>query len=410
MNVSEFLDNLSAMLHGNTLNKVRNVESALQRAANTLLAKIDPVVTIRRVALSESIHDDVFNYSLPSDYKKIIDLYPQNKRELLDTANRNYVARFDTRKKLADKLFSIEGSEGSKIIRINWRSRQPKTLNECDGLTTNGSWSVVAGATNLVADKINFVSGGGSLRFNVAATGDGIQNTTMTQIDLTDEDEVGDVWVRFYIKNSADLANFNGWDVVWGIDLSTNFWTGVQITQQADGTAFQIGWNIIKIPWSTAAESGTVTPSTVDSLQITADVDAAITNMNIDNVTVSIGRNFDIKYYSKFLLKNTSGSFITKTTSGDDTIVLDDDAIQIYLLETMMAMAHQMEGADSGFDINWAKKELYGDPEAVDISGRGGLYAKYRKEYPSMSKKAISYYGTATTNRQWGVGRRYWRN
>ena len=387
MQVQDFKDNLSGMLHGGTLKKVRNVEGAMERAANTMLSKIDPIDTMRTVSLSSTVHDDVYNYSLPSDYKKIIDLYPQARRGLLDSANRNFVERFDLRKKLTDKTISIEGSEGSKVIRINWRTRRPKTLNECDSTTANGTWSVVGTASNLSTDTINYVSGGGALKFDVATTGDGIQNTTMNEVDLTDEDEVGDVFIRFYIKNSADLANLNSISAIWGNNFTTKYWTGVAQTAQADGTAFKVGWNEVSIPWSTATETGTVTPATSNSLKVTFNVDAAISDIRVDNITCSIGSNFDIKYYSKFILKNTAGTWITKTTSGDDTIVLDSDAIQIYQLEVLKACAHQVEGQDSTFDLNYATAEL-------DV-----LYKRYKVQYPSQSKNAISYYGSSTTQR-----------
>lgn len=386
--VSEFKDNLSAQLHGATLNKVRNFPSAMQRAANVLLAKIDPIDTMRIAALASTVHDDIFNYSLPSDYKKIIDLYPQTRRELLDSANRNMTERFDLRKKLTNKTVSIEGSEGSKIIRINWKTRSPKTINEVNDLTSNGTWSASGSATNVKADTIDYVSGSGSVKFDLVASGDGIQNTTMTAVDLTDEDEVGDFWVRFKIKNSADLANFTSITLRWGNDLTANFWVGVAQTVQADGTAFKVGWNEVKIPWSTATETGTVAPATIDSLRVTFTIAAAITSIRVDKISCSIGRNFDIKYYSKFLLKNTAGTFITKTTDDTDSIVLDDDAIYLYQLETLKICAHQIEGSDSVFDMNWANGEL------------DTLYKKYKREYPSMSKSAISYYGsTRSLNR-----------
>ena len=389
MDVTGFKENLIGLIHGSTLNKVKNFESAMQRAANTMLAKIDPIDTIRLAALSSTVHDDVYNYSLPSDYKSIIDIFPQTRRGLLDSANRNLAERFDLRKKLTDKTVVIEGSEGSKIIRINWRTRAPKTLNEMNTLTANGTWSVVAGATSLVADSIDYFSGNGSLKLNVASTGDGLQNTTMTAVDLTDEDEVGDFWVRFKIKNSADLTNFTSLTLLWGNDLTTNYWTGVAQTAQADGTAFKVGWNEVKIPWSTATETGTVAPATIDSLRVTFTIAAAITQIRIDKISCSIGRNFDIKYYSKFLLKNTAGVFITKTTSDSDTIVLDDDSLNIYLYETLKVCAQQIEGEDSNFDMAYADKEL-------DI-----LYKKYKVMYPSMGKKAISYYGSAPNRNRW---------
>ena len=387
MTISELKDNLTALLHGGTLNKVRSIDSAFERSANTMLSKIDPIDTMRTVSLSQTIHDDIYNYSLPSDYKKIIDLYPQNRRDLLDSANRNYTERFDLRKALVDKTISIEGSEGSKVIRINWRSRQAKSVNELNTLTGNGTWSAVGAATNLVADDIDYVSGSGSIRFDLVTTGDGLQNTTMSAIDLTDEDEQGDFWVRFKIKNSTDLALLTSVSLIWGNDLTTAYWTGVAQTAQADGTAFKVGWNEIKVPWSTATQTGTVAPATIDSLKITFATTGAITQIKVDNITCSLGRNFDIKFYSKFILKNTSGTWITKTTSDDDTIVLDNDAIQIYIMECLIACAHQIEGEDSVSDINFANSQL-------EV-----LYKRYKSEYPSMSKKALSYYGTPTTLR-----------
>ena len=64
MTVSDIKTNLTGMLHGGTLNKVRNFEYACERAANIALAKIDPNETERLAALSSLIYDDVFNYPL----------------------------------------------------------------------------------------------------------------------------------------------------------------------------------------------------------------------------------------------------------------------------------------------------------------------------------------------------------
>lgn len=352
-----------------------------------MLSKIDPVDTIRLAALTNTVHDDVYNYALPSDYKKIIDLYPQTRRDSHDLSVRRYAENFDLQKKLKDQTISIEADNGTKNIRINWRTRAPKTINELNTLTANGTWSAVATASGLVADSIDYVSGSGSVQFDVAASGDGIQNTSMTAVDLSDEDEVGDFFVWFKVKNSTDLGNLTSVSLLWGNDLTTNYWTGVAQTTQADGSAFKVGWNQIRVPWSTATETGTVAPATVDSLRVTFSVSAAISNIRVDNIVCSIGRNFDIKYYSKFILKNTSGTFITKTTSDDDTIILDSDSIQIYILETLKACAHQLEGKDSGFDMQYAMTEL-------EV-----LYKKYRSEYPSQAKKMIGQYGSPTTLR-----------
>ncbi len=217
------------------------------------------------------------------------------------------------KKAIANKVISIEGSEGSKIIRINWKSRKGKTLNTCDSLTANGTWAVVGSATGLVADTITKYSGRGSIRFNVPTTGGGIKNLTMTAMDFTDEDEVAESFYAVFL--GSDYANLTSITPVWGNDLTTQYWTGVAQTTQADGTAFKYGWNIIKCPWGTATETGTVDPAAIDSCQLTFQTTGALANVRVDNIIFSIGRNFDIKYYSKYILKNSAGTWIRRTSS-----------------------------------------------------------------------------------------------
>lgn len=387
MDITQTKEHLTGQLHGGTLNKVRNFEAACERAANAVLLNLDPVDTIRTVALTNVVHDDVYNYSLPSDFRKIIDLIPQDNRTNLDDASRVYAGRFDLQKLIKDKQVSIEGSEGSKVLRVNWRSRQGVTLHSMDSLTSNGTWSAVGSATGLKATTLYKYSGSASLEFDLVATGDGIQNTTMSQIDMTDEDEVADIFVPMYFGSVSALTSVS---VLWGNDLTTNYWTSTAVTTQADGTAFRAGWNLLKFSWSTATETGTVTPTTIDSFRLTVAATATINNIRVDNIIFSIGRNFDIKYYSKFFFKNSSGTFIARPTSDEDTVIGDGDLNNIFLFELLKECAQQMEGADSNFDIAYATKKLWGDPNSPDPIGRIGFYAQYRAEYPSQSKKAVT--------------------
>jgi len=388
MTIGAIKSNLSAMLHGGSLNKVRNVEMAMERASNTMLQKIDPIDTVRTASLENLVHDDVYNYSLPSDYKKIIDLFPQADRNFLDTASRRPLEKFDLTRAVTNNTIAIDSNNGSKFIRINWRDRSPKVLHTMNSLTANGTWSAVGTASNLEVDAITKYSGSGSIRFDLTTTGDGLQNTTISAMDMTDEDEVADVFVWVYLGATSALTSITA---IWGNDLTTNYWTATAQTTQADGTAFQIGWNLIKSPWSTATETGTVDPATIDSFKITLTTTGAISNVRVDNIMFSIGRNFDLKYYSKYIFKNVAGTWITRPTDNNDveTVVLDNDANQIFILECLVAMAHQIEGENSTFDINLAKSEL-------DI-----LYPKYKKEYPSQAKKEINYYGSNPARGRW---------
>ena len=161
-------------------------------------------------------------------------------------------------------------------------------------------------------------------------------------------------------------------------------------TAQADGTAFRTGWNLIKTPWSTATEIGTVNPKTIDSFKLIIAATGAISNIRVDNIIFSLGTAFDIKYYSKSLFKSSAGTYLTRPTDNSDTVIGNGDLNNIFLFELLKACAHQIEGEDSGFDIDFANRQLYGDPSSPDSVMRIGLYSRYRTEYPSQSKKAIT--------------------
>lgn len=361
-----------------------------ERSASRFLLKVHPLESIRSAPLSAVVHDDLNNYALPSDFASIIDLIPESNRQAWDVAFRDRAGKFDVEKARKNRTISIEGSEGTKIARINWKSRAAKILNTCNSLTASGTWSAVAGATSVVLDTITKYSGSGSIRFNVASTGDGVKNTTMTVVDLTNENGVSDVIFAIYL--GSDYANLTSITPVWGNDLTTKYWTGVPQTAQADGTAFKFGWNLIKASWSGATQTGTVAPATIDSFQVTLTVTGAMSNVRLDNIMFSIGRNFDCKYYSKYLFKNnTTGAWISQPRSNndDDIVVVDNDTLPIFLFECLVDMAHQMEGGDSAFDINHAEAQLK------------VLYPAYRGLNPSMVKKVRGRVGGLPARGRW---------
>lgn len=388
--VQQIKTHLIGLGHSGTLKKVRNIEAMMERSAASYNLKCHALESMRVAILSAFVHDNLNNYALPSDFGSIIDLTPEGDRGLWDKAFRDGAGRFDREKAIKNQTISIEGSEGIKIIRINWKARAAKVLNSLNSLTANGTWSAVATASSLVADTIVKFSGSGAIRFNVAATGDGIQNTTMTAVDLTTENGISDViFPIFFDSNFAKVTSITA---IWGNDLTTKFWTGVAQTAQADGTAFKQGWNLIKVPWSTATQTGTVTPSTIKAAKVTLTITGAVTNVRLDNLLFSIGRAFDIKYYSKYLFKSaTTGLWMSAPVANSDSdfVMVDNDTLPLFLMECLIDMAHQMEGTDSSFDINFATGKLR------------DLYPAYKGMYPSQAVKKRGQTGSTPARGRW---------
>lgn len=388
--IGEVQNNLTGLSHSGTLNKVRNVYNLYERAANNMLSKVKILESIRTAPLTDAVHDKLYSYAVPSDFMSLIGIYPSGDRLLSDDVSRVYAEQFDRRKGVDDKQISIEGNNGTKIFRINWKNRTPKIVSNMDSYNGNGTWAVVATASGLATDSQYKYSGGGSVRFSVAVTGDGIDNTTLSTVDLTDEDEIGDFIVPVYLPVATALTSVT---LQFGNDLTTNYWTTVAQTTQFDGTAFQVGWNLLRFPWSTATETGTVAPATIDSAKLTFTVTGAIADIRVDNILCSLGTIFDAKYYSKYLFQTAAGVRIAQPTTDTDLVICDADSINIFLYECLDEIAHQVEGEDSGFDLVQVSKKLYGDPRAMDSVGRIGLYARYRAEHPAQNKKAVTSYG-----------------
>lgn len=374
------------MGHSGTLNRVRNFEQMCERAAMTMLTKVKPLELMYVAELPQAVHDQVYDYSLQSYFGSLIDIYPVDDRNSLDDASRIYAETFDRRKGIDQNKISIEAKQGLKFARIDWPVNAPTVINTMDSLTANGTWSGVGTAANLKLDTLRKISGSGSIEFDLLASGDGIKNSTMTQLDLTSLDGEGAFFAWVYLSSPTNITSIS---LRWGNDLTLRFWTSSAQTTQADGSAFVAGWNLVKFLWANATETGVVDDTKIDSVQLTLATTGALSHIRVDNIVVSLGRYFDVKAYSKYLFQDTSGNWESQPTVGsdDDMVVLDADAYQIFLMELLIAMAQQVEGADSEFDIQFAEKALYGDPQSPTTKGRVGLYRLYEGDQPDQRKK-----------------------
>lgn len=399
--IGNIKSHLQGMGHTATLGRVRNFENMCERAANTMLMKVRPLETIYTAELPQAVHEQVYDYPLQTYFGDLIDIYPVDNRTSLDAGDRVYAEDFDRRKAIDANKISIEGKNGLKFARINWPVSAPKIVNAMDSLTANGTWSAVATATNLKVDALRIMSGTASLEFDLAASGDGIKNTTMASLDLSANDGEGDffAWVDF-----PAVTNLTSVSLVFGNDLTLKYWTSAAVTTQSDGSALAAGWNLLRFPWSSATETGVVDDTAIDSVKMTFAVTGAIAGVRVDSLTVSNGRYFNIKAYSKWLFQDTTGTWEVRPTaeSDDDVVMLDADNLQIFLLELLIAMAQQLEGSDSGFDIGWAQKELYGDPMARSSEGRQGLYRAYKGAKPDQrSRTKTSWYNRNPSRGRW---------
>lgn len=391
--ISNLKDDLIGITHGANLNKVKNLNSLFFRAAGNLLAMIDSVETKRTMQLTNAIHDDVYDYSAPADLKgnKVIDIRPQVNRGIQNNFSQGFTEDFDLRKALKEgkEIFTVRHNSGTKSLRIAATHNSKRvTIHACDNITDNGTWAASSDASNLTQDTLNYVSGSASLRFDLAAGGTSgvLTNSTLTQVDITDHDEVGSLFLWLYFPTGSAITSVN---LRWG-NSSTVYWNR-SVTATHEGLSFQNGWNLLRFDWNGATETGTVDPAVIDYVRVAITYSSAsiLSACRLDNIVVSIGSIYEIEYYSKYLFQTSAGTWQETTSADGDIINLDTESYNLFRYECALAIAQQLQGEDSNFDVNYFRTELYGDGSPRNP----GKYKLYAMSNPSEAiKRQSSYY------------------
>jgi hypothetical protein len=394
-NITQLKADLEGIGHGTTINQITNINGLINRAARQLLLDVDPQETKRIVELGAQLFQDVYNYALPTDVKgnKVIDLFPQVRRSSHDQFQQQYNEEFDVYKnKTRTPIFTINFDTSVKTIRIAKSFVVPIQTNIAESITENGTWAVGGGAQSLIDDSINFVAGTGSIRFTLdsGSTTGYIENSTMASVNLERDVDQGVEFVWVYMSEPDLITDVT---LRWG-SSSSDYWQNT-VTTAWDGTAFQTGWNQLGFEWEDATSSGSPDEEDVTYLRIgfTYDnSDGDIQNMRINDFTSSLGTILNIEYYSKYLFRDaTTGAYQETVTDNTNLINLDTESYNLLTYQCALLMAQQQQGADSGFDYNFFKKEY------------DTALARYKAMYKSeIIKPKQAYYKRTDNNfRRW---------
>jgi hypothetical protein len=380
--IQDIKSDIAGLSHGTDIGHITNLNELFWRAGRKVISRIDPRETKRIQNLTNPLHDDVYNYTLPTDTKRIVDIRPQVNRTRGDKMRQKFGKIFDMEKAIQDDIFTIQHNSSRKFIRISKDvSPAPKTLNAVNDVDDNGTWSASGDATNVAQDKQYYVSGSASVKFDITTEG-GIENDDMSAVDLNEHEDISTLFVWVYLPDASIITNV---DLRWG-SSSSAYWN-VTETDQHDGTSFRNGWNLLGFSWNGATETGSPDSSAIDYLRVQVTSTSADTDIRVDNIISSLGEIWEIVYYSNLLFRNSSGTWINKPTTDSDIVNLDEDSYEIFLREAMIEVSRQIAGEDAGFDIQEAEKDLYG------TGNRQGLYKLYNKKYPGEAIKPIgSYY------------------
>lgn len=391
--ISQVKTKITSRLHGTTLNKISDFYTICQDAAELMLSRIDPVETTRSASLTNPVYDNVYDYALPEDFKSPADLVQQSNADNVNnsTLQRTFAREFVNRKK--NNQFAILWRNAVQYLRYSRNINTPVVIDKADSLTENGTWTVGGNASNLSLDTLNYVSGSGSLKCDVASSG---------------------ALVNVIIRIGNDSSNYYHKTVTAG-----HF------------NAFTAGWNLLRFDFSTATQVGTVNMATIDYVRVTAtyntnqtayyektltqaldlsenyDSDGAVflyqffdsitslSLMRLDNITANLGTLFDIAYYSNYLFRTTGGTWIDKPTLDSDIVNLSPVSYKIFEAEISRIITQQVQGAMGVFDYTYWNTQL----EGADGTGEtSGLYFDYSLQFPSERLDGSTTYYDTTGN------------
>lgn len=378
---------LAAMGHGSTLNQIQNLYGVYNRAARRIMEDAD-LQEVRIVTSFGKVYNGVYDYPLFTDLKgnSVADFFPQANRTSLDDYGQLYGKDFDLQKNYSIKPeFTPKYSNGVRTIRLNAANLVAGIqINAADAVSDNGTWVNAGNAGVPTTNNLFYTDGvAGSVQTNISAGGSTatLQNTTMTQVNLTDNfNNNADQFFEVYLPQASAFTSL---DFILGSDLTANYYRLTGITEDFMGQPFTDGWNTIKVPFTSMTVVGSPNITQIDSLQVTFHYNGTAQNQVLINQFYSrIGTLFSMEYYSKYLFRDSiTGVFKEKVTEDTDIINLDTDGYNLFLFASGAEATQQMQGLDALFY------------DAGDFENRyQAALANYKNKYKGEKTKPHSYY------------------
>ena len=338
---------------------ITNIDRLANRAARFVVSDVDLRSTKRMAYLSPNLNENQYDYQAPADMKEygIIDVRRLEGRKEEDKFDLVQTDYFDRNKSGNKNLICVEDRDWLKKLRISAETREESAkevvLHECDSITTDGTWAVSGNASNLTLDTDNFVHGEASLNFDMAAsyTSASAVVTGMGKADISDFETGGSAFALIYIPDATGLTSIN-----LKVRSSSTQYFRQSRTVTNENLSFYVGWNLFRLDFAGATETGTTDMDNIDELEIGIVGDgtaAASTDWRIDYVVARRGKPHEVWYYTKNAWQNTGGtSYLENSTATTDKLNADIEEYEGFVLKFKELISQDREEFDSAANYN----------------------------------------------------------
>ncbi len=315
----------------------QNIDRIANRAVREVISDLDLRSTKRRVYLSPVLNQNQFDYQAPTDLKDFALIDIRKLRERIAQFTLVPSEEFDRQKSRRKNLVCIEDRDFLKKLRISAElDGDQVALHEMDSISGDGTWSVVLDASNLTLDTDNYIHGAGALNFDLDRAGSTttagvIQISDMEDVDLTDYEEAGSIFVYVY---APTVTGLDGFTLRFGNDVSNYF--SKQVTVTNENLAFHTGWMLLRFDINGMTETGSVDMAAIDYIRISVDKGNDVlnsTDWRFDYIVARRGIPHEVWYYTKYGWQTTAGVYLENATQASDLLNADTDEYDLFVLK-----------------------------------------------------------------------------
>lgn len=391
-NVGQVKSAIQAILQGINLEKVGDLNGAIERGARTLVQQASVPEASGRDTIT--LYNGVRYYLAPETiFGGSLNLI----RQQGDTANPlqyTYKVPVDVFSRTSAQLpngylVDFEYEKGVGLMGITSPIPLPKVV--LSTMSDGDDWTATGSASTPVTDQVNYWDQPASIRFNLTGASTGAVATTLSStIDLTSYQGVGVVFLAIETPSGTDLTNIQ---VRLG-STSTDYYATATETEGFLGAWQSDTWLLVAFDLSAVSTTGSPNIGAIDYIQVLMAHTATLSNFRLGGVWVSMPSLNEILYQSSAIFRTPAGALSQSITSDGDTIVLNDAAYTLFEYEAALAVALQQGGSLASNFIQSIRAILFGSGEDV------GLYNRYRADNPSAVLRTLdSYYDSS-----WGSG------
>lgn len=319
-----------------------DARSTLNQGVRQTFSDLDLLTARRKAPLTPNLFSGIFEYAAPTDLKGYGVITIQNQTfEKARYWNLVPYEQFLRRQDL--NTIAISDYDGLRKVFLNTLVDDHKvTIGSFDSIT---GWTAVGDAENIDRDTTDFITRNASLSFDISSAGGttaGVENSSVTNIDLTEYlkgNGTVTVWVK--IASITGLTNYK-----MRLGSSSGNYYEKTTTTQADGTAFVVGWNLLKFDMTSLTTVGTPVDTTCvyAALYMTKDGSKiSETGYKFDDMVLHNGEISNIFYYSGYGWQTSGGTYIKNSTLDSDILNAGEEEYELILCRCTELAADEVD-------------------------------------------------------------------